>query len=114
MNLQGRKKLALNGSDWCILLCAGRSKWKSRISELAPPRVGISVAIPVKEEHFDMKSKLLRAPVAFPVLAAAFLGVVVIVSHASIPGPNGVISACYVAASGEIHLIDSTATCNPG
>jgi hypothetical protein len=43
---------------------------------------------------------LLRVRVLLPALATAILAVIATVGHAGIRGPNGVISACLVPASG--------------
>lgn len=48
-------------------------------------------------------------------LAAVGLVLAAVVTRASIPAANGVISACYVPASGTIKVIDSSVTtCHPG
>jgi BclA-like protein len=53
-----------------------------------------------------MRSRLLVALVA----GSAAFGVVSIV-QASIPGPNGVINACYRKGSGELRVIDTGEAC---
>jgi hypothetical protein len=54
----------------------------------------------------------LKRPAVVAIVAAG-LAVVVVVSHASIPGPSGLISSCYVQGSGTVKIVDSSVTSCP-
>lgn len=50
------------------------------------------------------RSLMMAAPIAFVLAAGA-------IAYATIPGPGGVIDACYSKVNGTVRIIDSAATC---
>lgn len=69
-----------------------------------------------------MRGRSLQARLMAPgirkrvfIAGAVLVAVAGILTHASIPAANGVITACYVPASGQMRIIDTSITpnCNP-
>jgi Collagen triple helix repeat (20 copies) len=68
-----------------------------------------------------VSAKFLRSRLPFSIRTRIFMAAAIlvaaagIVTYASIPAPNGVITACYVPPSGQLRIIDTSVTpyCNP-